>query len=800
MREEYIAQLDPFTDLLPDRLTYRFRLERLKKHAAFLAIRRPLMETGSYNKELENDINDIISNLEDAGEFIEPIHLQVVCQRWWLQRSSAKENFDERISRENLADVDKALEEFYTNALQYAAKETGTPEKDLREWCESQLITSSETRGIVHQSENSTAGMSNRVVEILNSRYLIRPEIRSSGVWYELTHDRLVKPIKYSNLKWKEQERKRKSKRHKIIIIPSVAAVTIAVLILLYPSLVPPPEPEDILLGQNPSYISVNPMTNMVYASSFDNNTISVIDGETQKVKDIITVNKKPSFISVNPMTNMIYVSNFGNDSISVIDGKSHEVLKDIKIMDAYDISVDPNTNRIYVSGYNYTSYSGSILIIDGITNDVVEDITLDYAPTAVSVNPNTNRIYAAVYDSISVIDGNTNSIVIDMSIDENLIDLSVNPETNMIYISDLDSNIIHIVNGEDNRKEEVVMAGPEPHGIKVKQDPSNMAINPNTSMIYIANTDSDGISVINGTARKETDAIREVTEPYDIAVNPNTNLIYVASLGSHSNLSATSLAGYITVINGTNSTIIEDIELYGDPSSWTLHVNPITNMIYISESYADYINVINGTSNEIDDIIYLDNVPSYIAVNTNTNRIYAASFNSSVSYSGRHYIDVIDGGTGEKIYNIPFDLSISGMAINPNTNMLYVATYDDTNAQAYIYFINGTTNTLANLITTAQEPSDISVNPNTNRVYVAGFGSNSYELPTTYGYIDVIDGKMNKIIDEIKLKHVESSDHIAVNTYTNTIYILSESSDSLSFINGTTNELLKGNQRFAKS
>jgi hypothetical protein len=137
MREEYIAQLDPFTDLLPERLRYRFRLERLKKDAALMAIRRPLIETGIYNKEFENDINNIISNLEDEGKFVEPIHLQVVCQRWWLERLSTKKNTDEEVFKDNIADVDKALEEFYIDAIHDAAKQTGISEKDIREWCES---------------------------------------------------------------------------------------------------------------------------------------------------------------------------------------------------------------------------------------------------------------------------------------------------------------------------------------------------------------------------------------------------------------------------------------------------------------------------------------------------------------------------------------------------------------------------------------------------------------------------------------------------------------------------------------
>ena len=44
IREDYLAELDPFLELLPERLRPRFRLERLQKENALLAIKKPLEE------------------------------------------------------------------------------------------------------------------------------------------------------------------------------------------------------------------------------------------------------------------------------------------------------------------------------------------------------------------------------------------------------------------------------------------------------------------------------------------------------------------------------------------------------------------------------------------------------------------------------------------------------------------------------------------------------------------------------------------------------------------------------------
>jgi len=45
MREDYIAELDPYVHLLPDRLGVRYRLERLRRPAALAAVTSPMQYT-----------------------------------------------------------------------------------------------------------------------------------------------------------------------------------------------------------------------------------------------------------------------------------------------------------------------------------------------------------------------------------------------------------------------------------------------------------------------------------------------------------------------------------------------------------------------------------------------------------------------------------------------------------------------------------------------------------------------------------------------------------------------------------
>ena len=55
----------------------------------------------------------------------------------------------------------------------------------------------------------------------------------------------------------------------------------------------------------------INPSTNIAYVANNVDNTVSVIDGKTNRVIATITVGKSPYAVSVNPSTNIVYVANY---------------------------------------------------------------------------------------------------------------------------------------------------------------------------------------------------------------------------------------------------------------------------------------------------------------------------------------------------------------------------------------------------------------------------------------------------------------------------------------------------------
>jgi WD40 repeat protein len=227
MREDYVAALDPYLPLLPTRLSATFRLDLLGKAAAGDAIRRPAAEFGTTVEDAV--VDKLLSELartqvqnpldgrprEKEGNAVEPLHLQVVCQRLWRERAEPGRVTPADLDRlaegrgDGLRGVSAALAHYYNEAVgQVAARFAGqgVSERAVRNWFGRALISPDGLRLPVLLGSEQAYGLSPEVLQALADRYLIRSDRRLGGVWYELAHDRLAEPVLRSNAAWRKEK------------------------------------------------------------------------------------------------------------------------------------------------------------------------------------------------------------------------------------------------------------------------------------------------------------------------------------------------------------------------------------------------------------------------------------------------------------------------------------------------------------------------------------------------------------------------------------------------------------------
>jgi YVTN family beta-propeller protein len=108
---------------------------------------------------------------------------------------------------------------------------------------------------------------------------------------------------------------------------------------------------------------------------------------------------------------------------------------------------------------------------------------------------------------------------------------VGVNPTTNRIYVANVDSNDVSVIDGATNT--EIDTDGNPANGITripVGSNVLGVAANPATNRIYVANPLSNNISVIDGATNAVTATATVGSYPYAVTVNPTTNRIYVTN------------------------------------------------------------------------------------------------------------------------------------------------------------------------------------------------------------------------------------------------------------------------------
>jgi hypothetical protein len=224
MRKEYIAELERFVHLVPERLQTRFHLEPLGREGALAAVEGPLAGTGrSFAPGVAGALVDRLLAMrvggrrEVIGRFVEPVQLQLVCRSLW-ERLPPDATTITASDVQAFGDVDTVLGRFYDEAV-HAASPRGR-EGRLRSKIEQSFITSIGTRGTVYRTRDweRLAG----ALDELERRHVIHAEWRAGTRWYELTHDRLIDPIRESNQAYRRRLRRR---------YVAVAAIVVPVLV-----------------------------------------------------------------------------------------------------------------------------------------------------------------------------------------------------------------------------------------------------------------------------------------------------------------------------------------------------------------------------------------------------------------------------------------------------------------------------------------------------------------------------------------------------------------------------------------
>ena len=317
---------------------------------------------------------------------------------------------------------------------------------------------------------------------------------------------------------------------------------------------------------------------------------------------------------------------------------------------------------------------------------------------------------------------------------------------------------------------------------IPVGVNPLALAVNPVTNKVYVANSGSNTITVINANTGA-TATIAGGTYPAWVAINAETNKVYVSNLISAST----------TIINGATDTVTTTTASGG--GGWTA-VNPFINTEYVIRyGGADEVNTIQSDQYQVTSATR-SYEPVSLAVNPVNNWLYVAhkttgdivAMDMTVTQPYPP-LKCPDGSGGIRAqpfipplgspdtYRVPC-IDVPGtpvaVAVNPLTNKIYAVT----SSPNQIHVINGTNSTFTSLtpVGTIGAAKTVAVNPVTNKIYAA-FAS----------AVVVVDGNTNAMTVIPAGSVTGGPVAIGINVLTNMVYV-PNSDGTLLTINGGTN------------
>jgi len=320
---------------------------------------------------------------------------------------------------------------------------------------------------------------------------------------------------------------------------------------------------------------------------------------------------------------------------------------------------------------------------------------------------------------------------------------IAINPVTNKIYVANQNSNNVTVIDGATYNTN-TIMAGAAPNAI---------AVNSTTNKIYVTNGNSNTVTVING-ANNSTATVATGDYPFAVAVNPVTNKIYVANYNANN----------VTVIDGATD---HPTTVNTGSNPMALAVNPVTNNIYIADNGSNDVTIINGATNSTTSVA-VGSHPRAIAVHQYSNTIFVVN-------NGSNTISIINGAT-LSVSNVSVGSSPMALALDLVRDEVYVANHND----GTVTVIDMPTLTTTS-VAAGTSPEGIDVDPVTTKAYVSNFAWD--------GAVTLIDGS-NDSTSSVLVGNYPTA--VAVNSQLRHVYVVNSAGNSVSVIAGGSSDPLQ--------
>ncbi len=482
-------------------------------------------------------------------------------------------------------------------------------------------------------------------------------------------------------------------------------------------------------IGRNPYAIAL--LGDKFYTLNTETENLAVIQND--RVVKFIPLGKKPNALAVDAAQKRLYVAN-ADKTISLI-------LND-QIGLTQNIGEEPATllfqeNRLFVG----STAKANIFVLDPATLQIQRTITIPNAFSVINLvgDPTRHRVYAVVYEKIVVMDSNTGQILATHATKGSYFTLAVLPSGENIFVALYDSatNTQYLTALDP-------VSGTIRGRVKIGGDPRGALFSPDGARLYVANSFSNNVSMIDPRALTEIATIAVDLQPCALALDETARRLYVANYDSDS----------VSVIDTQTNQVIGTIPLGMNVTAFVANEN--AQRVYAANASTDSVFVIEGA--RVVKEIAVGRNPTDLARDAQANRVLVAN-------SADGTLAIIDETALTARVTQPITESLSTVAVdNAHSRIFAGGVILDANTLAPIGQLTMRGATIGSQIS----PQFTRINSNTNRIYALGWngtpGSNSRIV--TYS----IDG--NTLQQRGTLAYYGNNYYLALDPTTNRVFV----------------------------
>lgn len=283
--------------------------------------------------------------------------------------------------------------------------------------------------------------------------------------------------------------------------------------------------------------------------------SIAVLDTNNGTMVTAIPAGTNPYGITASPAGDRLYVTNSGSNDVSVIDPDTHTMSSSIVVgLYPHGIAAAPDGDCVYVANTGPDTGPGgsrSLSVIDPSTNQVRATVPVGTAPQSVTVTPDSSTVYVTCQDAVWALHAGG---VEPRPVLENhgrAHGLALSPHGHELYIANSESHTVSVIDTHEHQQLATIPLGPLPW---------NIALHPDGTTAYVTNANADTVSVLETDTHTVTDTIMVDHIPTGIAATSDT--VWVA------NNTSSTITGISTHTHTITTTV--DLGLGTEPAEIT--------------------------------------------------------------------------------------------------------------------------------------------------------------------------------------------------------------------------------------